>query len=109
MEAAIEAEIDTAVRCFGEAFAVGDVATLDTMLTPTFAHIDFRGRLTNRAAWLATVLPVMRRRPNTSTEIDDIAIRLFGEIAIVTARQSISYDDGPERRCDAYRFTSVLI
>jgi hypothetical protein len=91
MDATTKAEIETAVTRFGEAWAEGDVATLDTMISPTFTHTDFRGRLTDRAAWLATA----RKRPNVSSEMDDIAIRHFGQIA--AARQSISYDDGPKR------------
>src|ERR1700749_1230686 len=105
MDATTKAEIETAVTRFGEAWAEGDVATLDTMISPTFTHTDFRGRLTDRAAWLATA----RKRPNISSEMDDIAIRLFGEISVITARQSISYDEGPERRRGVFRITAILI
>jgi hypothetical protein len=62
VDATTKAEIEAVVVRFGKAFADGDVAALDTMLSPTFTHIDFRGRLTNRSAWLAAILPVVRKK-----------------------------------------------
>ena len=100
-----KAEIETAVKRFGEAWADGDAATLDTMLSPTFTHTDINGKFTDRATWLATA----HKRPNASTVMDDIAIRTFGDVAIVTARQIITYDDGSEKRRRAFRITTVLI
>jgi len=100
-----KAEIEAAVVRFGKAWADGDVAILETMLSPTFTHTDISGRFTDRAAWLATA----HRRPNTSTVMEDIAVRTFGDVAIVTARQIIMYDDGPLRRRRAFRITSVLV
>jgi ketosteroid isomerase-like protein len=105
VDATTATEIETAVVRFGEAWANGDVMTLDTMLSPTFTHTDINGRFTDRAAWLATA----HRRPNASTVMDDIAIRTFGDIAIVTARQIIMHEDEPERRRRAFRITAVLI
>src|SRR5262252_1094782 len=48
-----KAEIETAVIRFGEAWADGDAATLDTMLSPTFTHTDINGKFTDRATWLS--------------------------------------------------------
>jgi len=105
VDATTKAEIEAAVVRLGEAWANGDVSTLATLLSPTFTHTDFNGKFTDRAAWLATA----HKRPNASTVMDDIAIRTFSDVAIVTARQVIMYDDGPERRRRAFRITSVLI
>jgi ketosteroid isomerase-like protein len=41
--------------------------------------------------------------------MDDIAIRTFGDVAIVTARQIIMHDDGSERRRRAFWITAVLV
>lgn len=108
MDATIKAEIETTVRRFWEAWIDGDVATLDTMLSPTFTHTDFDGKFTDRAAWLATA----HKRANASMVIEDIAIRTFGDVAsdvaIVTARQIIMHDDGTEKRRRVFRITSIL-
>ena len=105
VDATTKAEIEAAVGRFGEAWANGDVTTLETLLSPTFTHTDINGKFTDRAAWLATA----HKRPNASTVMDDIAIRTFSDVAIITARQVITYDEGPERRRRAFRITSVLI
>ena len=109
MDATIKAEIETTVRRFWEAWIDGDVATLDTLLSPTFTHTDFDGKFTDRAAWLATA----HKRANASMVLEDIAIRTFGDVAsdvaIVTARQIIMHDDGTEKRHRVFRITSILL
>jgi uncharacterized protein (TIGR02246 family) len=105
VDTTIKAEIEAAVVRFGEAWADGDVTTLETLLSPTYTGIDIDGKLTDRAAWLATV----HKHPNARTTMDDIAIRTFGDVAIVTARQIIVHDDGSERPRRAFRITPVLV
>ena len=90
VDAATKAEIEETFVRFGEAWTDGDVTTLETLLSPTYTATDINGEFTHRAAWLATV----HKRPNASTTMDDIAIRTFGDVAIVTARQIIMHDDG---------------
>jgi uncharacterized protein (TIGR02246 family) len=105
VDAATKAEIEETFVRFGEAWTDGDVTTLETLLSPTYTATDINGEFTHRAAWLATV----HKRPNASTTMDDIAIRTFGDVAIVTARQIIMHDDGSERRRRAFRITTVLV
>jgi hypothetical protein len=45
-------ELDEAIRRFGAAWAAGDGAALDTLLSPTYTHSDVFGRFPDRAAWL---------------------------------------------------------
>jgi ketosteroid isomerase-like protein len=105
VDAATKAEIEETFVRFGEAWTDGDVTTLETLLSPTYTATDINGEFTDRAAWLATV----HKRPNASTTMDDIAIRTFGDVAIVTARQIIMHDDGSERRRRAFWITAVLV
>ena len=100
-----KAEIEAAVVRFGAAWADGDVMTLETLLSPTYTATDIDGTFSDRAAWLATV----HKRPNAKTTMDDIAIRTFGDVAIVTARQIFMHDEGSERRRRTFRITAVLV
>lgn len=38
-----ETKLQQAIRRFGEAWASGDVATLDALLSPTYTHTDLFG------------------------------------------------------------------
>ena len=51
-ETARAVAFEEAVRRFGEAWACGDVAVLEPLLSPTYTHTDVAGRFQDRAAWL---------------------------------------------------------
>ena len=51
-EAARAVGLEEAVRRFGEAWACGNVAVLEPLLSPTYTHIDVSGRFQDRTAWL---------------------------------------------------------
>jgi ketosteroid isomerase-like protein len=76
------AALDEAVRHFGEAWAIGDVAALDSLLSPTYTHTDIFGKLSDRASWLAYA----SRRADRSTRIAfrNVHIRVNGDVGIVT-------------------------
>jgi ketosteroid isomerase-like protein len=78
-----------AVRRFGEAWASGDAAALDTLLSPTYTHTDVFGKLSDRAAWLAYA----SRRSDRTTRIAfrDIQIRVTGDVGIVTGINDIRH------------------
>lgn len=44
--------LDEAVRRFGEAWASGDGAALEALLSPSYTHTDVFGAFHERAAWL---------------------------------------------------------
>lgn len=77
-----EAAVEAAARRFGEAWASGDVATLDSLLSPSYTHVDIYGRRMSRAEWLAYAAT----RTGTTTRIAfrDITARHFGDVAIVS-------------------------
>jgi len=43
------AALEDAVRRFGEAWAAGDAAAMDLLLSPTYTHTDVFGKLSDRA------------------------------------------------------------
>ena len=74
--------LEEAVRRFGEAWANGDGAMLDSLLSPTYSHTDVFGKLSDRAAWLAYA----SRRTDRTTRIEfrDVRVRISGDVGIVT-------------------------
>ena len=76
------AALDETVRRFGEAWARGDGATLDALLSPTYTHTDAGGAFLDRAAWLAYA----QKRAGRTTRIAfrDLRTRFVGDAAIVT-------------------------
>ena len=76
------AELKDAARRFGEAWANGDIAVLDALLSPTYTHTDVFGDFLKRADWLAYV----QKRAGRASQISfrDVDIRMFGDVAVVT-------------------------
>lgn len=76
------AALEEAVRRFGEAWAVGDHAVLDSLLSPTYTHTDAYGKLQGRAAWLGYA--ARRTGRTTGIEFRELRVRVAGEVGIVT-------------------------
>lgn len=105
-----DAGLDEAVRRFGVAWAGGDVATLETLLSPTYTHSDVFGRFQDRAAWLAYA----RGRAGRPTRIAfrDVARRLVGDVAIITGVNEIEgmgARDAGDTSPLTLRFTQVWV
>ena len=77
-----EAALEAAARRFGEAWASGDVATLESLLSPSYTHVDIYGRRMLRAEWLAYA--ATRTGSTTRIAFRDITTRHFGDVAIVS-------------------------
>jgi ketosteroid isomerase-like protein len=102
------AELEIAVRRFGEAWAKGDLKTLEALLSPTYTHTDVFGALNNRAAWLAYAAG----RAGRSTQISfrDVEMRRIGDTAIVTGINDVAGGgarNSGDQRPLALRFTQV--
>jgi ketosteroid isomerase-like protein len=106
-DAAVRAEIETALLRGGEAWARGDVAAMEALLSPTFSHVDIKAKLTDRTAWLAYLKT--RAGSTTKTTMEDVAIRVFGDVAIVTARQVNAELGGDDKGPRAFRIMTVMI
>jgi len=76
------AELDTAIRTFGEAWARGDIETLRSLLSPSYTHNDASGAHLTCDEWLAYA----SQRAGRATQIAfrDVKTRLFDDIAVVT-------------------------
>jgi len=76
------AELDAALRIFGEAWARGDIETLRSLLSPSYIHNDASGAHLTREEWLSYASRRMER--GTQITFRDVKTRLFGDIAVVT-------------------------
>ena len=99
------AELEQSVQRFGEAWANGDLKTLEGLLSPTYTHTDGFGAFHDRAAWLAYA----GRRVGRSTQIffRDMETRRIGDVAIVTGVNDLA--GGGIRKPQSMRFTQVWI
>ena len=106
--------LDQAVRAFGEAWAMGDVAKLKEALSPTYTHQDVWGRFQDCAMWLAYA--GARRGMTTGISFHDIRRRIVGDVAIITGMNVITGEarrnpDDVEVRVDKsvhrIRFTQI--
>jgi len=104
------AALEEAVRRFGEAWASGDVAVLDSLLSPTYTHADAYGKSLDRAAWLAYA--GQRTGRTTQIAFDELRIRVVGDIGIVTGINTLQgggIRNAADRKDSALRFTQVWI
>lgn len=102
--------LDLAIRDFGDAWARGDTDVLKGMLSPSYTHIDVRGRYLNRAEWLEYA----RGRAGAATQIAfvDVTTRVVGDTAIVTGRNDMAGGNiliGDERSSLSVHFTQVWV
>ena len=81
-------DLDVVVHRFGEAWASGDSATLESLLSPTYTHCDAFGEFHDRSGWLAYA----RQRAGRPTRISfrDVEKRIVSDVAIVTGINDIS-------------------
>jgi ketosteroid isomerase-like protein len=77
-----------AIEAFGEAWARGDAARLQDLLSPSYTHNDAFGAHLPYADWLAYAA----KRTGRSTQIAfrEVKFRLFGDIAIVTGFNDVT-------------------
>lgn len=104
------AELERAMRRFGDAWARGDAAVLDALLSPTYTHIDAYGAFHDRASWLAYAAG--RAGRPTRIAFREVATRLIGEVAVVTGINDVEAVGDPQagaRQDLVLRFTQLWI
>ena len=104
------AALGDALQRFGDAWARGDAATLDALLSPRYSHIDLFGAFHDRAAWLAYA--AKRAGRATAIEFSDVATRMIGDVAIVTGINHLRGPgvlDAADRDDVVIRFTQVWV
>lgn len=85
-----ETALRSAIEQFGEAWARGDGAVLDALLSPTYTHVDVFGAFHDRADWLSYAAG--RAGRSTRISFRDVRTRFVGDIAIVTGLNDV---EGP--------------
>ena len=81
------ADLDAAMHRFAEAWASGDIAVLEAVLSPSYTHTDAFGEFHDRSSWLEYA----QRRTGRTTRIGfrSLRRRLVGDVAIVTGINDI--------------------
>ena len=77
-------EVVDRMRAFGEAWAEGDEPGAAKFLHADYRHVDVAGKVLDRAGWLATMKG--RTTAKYVTELDDLDVRVYGDMAVVTGR-----------------------
>lgn len=107
----IEGQLRSVISKFGEAWAINDMATLESLLSDDYVHTDYLGRVQNRAEWLDYVRERKAKGIVNKIEFADIKVRLYGDVAVVTGLNVIK-GSLTEQANDAgaqIRFTQVLV
>jgi hypothetical protein len=75
--------VDELVRLESErctAISIGDLDALDQLLADELTHTHITGKTEDRQAYLEG----LRGRPRESSRGDDLRVRLFGDVAVMT-------------------------
>jgi ketosteroid isomerase-like protein len=83
----VPTELDDGLRRFGDAWAKGDVAVLDALLSPTYTHATTSGKFQRRAEWLAYAAGRTGRQ--SQLRFADVQTHSFGNVAVVTGRNDV--------------------
>jgi ketosteroid isomerase-like protein len=87
------------------AWVEGDQAAIDAMLDEAWITTDITGRVRTKSQVFRDTFG-QSARPIASMVIEDVSVRLLGEVAVVTGRTIAKGPDGTSARL---RFTDVLV
>ena len=93
-------------RAWGQAYVTGDIAFVERLLAPDWqGWLD--GELTDRATELAEFRAGHRHAD--ANVIDDERVRVYGDTAIVEARERVRYHDDSATQALGWRLTDVFV
>ena len=100
-----DSEVLASLACeAGRAYARRDITTLERLNADDYVQTDVRGVVTRRKEWLEFV----RKRPSElSVTCEDIAVRLYGTVAVVTGGWIYTAHQEPKDLVTHSRWTSV--
>jgi ketosteroid isomerase-like protein len=111
-----EREVRELEARFREAVVRGDRAFYDRVLADDFTHTSHSGAFKTRAQWLAEsrsgdkAEPVPGATRYEAFEVDDLAVRVYGDTAVVTGRTTPRGLDSKGRPMTGrYRFLRVWV
>jgi ketosteroid isomerase-like protein len=102
----VEAEVLELDRAWGQAYAKGDIDVIDRTLAP-----DWRGWLDTKGSDKATELAEFKAGKNRSLEniIDNARVRIYGDTAVVEARERIRSRDETGEHWLTWHITDVFV
>jgi uncharacterized protein (TIGR02246 family) len=90
-----------------KAWLEGDRETVAAVLAPDWAVIDLTGRMLSRSQVLEEGFGSKERKIESGS-IDEINVRLFKDVAVVTGRSTLTGSYKSERMTVVQRFTDVF-
>ncbi len=104
-----EEELRTLEAKLNEAIVRADLGFFDRVFAADFTHTNHTGAFRSKAEWLANHKPGAKS-PYESFDTEDLAVRLYGDTAVVTGR---SIPKGKDSKGQAitgqFRFTRVWV
>lgn len=88
----------------GHAYASRDLATLERITAEDYVQTDVRGGVLTRAQWLEFV---KNRHSELTVESDEIAVRFYGDVAVVTGRWTYTLKENGNSAVSNSRWSSV--
>ncbi len=85
-EQAAAEEIRKLEAQFNEAIVKANLKAFDRLMADDFTHTNQSGKFRTKAQWLANHKP--GRSAYDAFEVDDLAVRVYGDAAVVTARST---------------------
>src|SRR4051812_6701275 len=85
--AGVEQEIKALEAKLNDAIVRADLAFFDHVFADDFTHTNHAGAFRTKAQWLANHKPGAKS-PYDSFDTEDLAIRVYGETAVVTGRST---------------------
>lgn len=95
-------------RAYRDALVRGDTAVISALLADDFVATSSRGEIRDKVKELDDMKP----SPDYKTEgfdLDDINVRIFGETAIVTGRQTLKVAFRGQSNTSVFRYTRVYV
>ena len=88
----------------GHAYAARDLSTLERITADDYVQTDVRGGVLTRSEWLDFV---KNRRSELTVETDDVRVRYYGDVAVVTGRWTYKLKNNGQTAESNSRWTSV--
>ncbi len=83
---AVEREIRALEAAMDEAIVKADLEAFDRLLADDFTHTNQSGKFRTKAQWLANHKP--GKSSYDAFPVDDLAVRVYGDTAVVTGRST---------------------
>jgi ketosteroid isomerase-like protein len=103
-ESAETADLTRLASEAGHAYAARDLPTLEQISAADYTQTDVRGGVLNRAQWLDFV---KNRRSELTVVSDDISVRFYGRVAVVTGQWTYTKSENGADTVTYSRWTSV--